>query len=510
MSIGKDLNGLDGSGVKGFVMIDIESEDGKIKRHIQPNTVTNVGKLAMLSRSANEMLLGFSGSPYDKINTVDMLGTYDSLTNASRLMYTKQDNGLNNYLLNLGAVNFDVNSKFVNLLDSNFAIDATKLVGFANSRDTTVDVREGVQDFTKPAYMIDDICIANRWKYAEGQATGTFDHIVMAPGIHGDLKCNGIYSKKCITRINQFEDVATFGNMFIIPGAGAITSSTKILLNYNRGGVSRWYYDLSTGETTAVPNTDVAYSMTMYESWDQAIYNGFLYVLDKTGWIRKINLTTGATDASLQVMTYYTCGASMYLSGTNLICMSSYNSEEGTYDARANVYTVSTTTFTITNTATKIASPLVGGVPTGWSRNRMIAKKCGSYFYVNFMFEVIKCTDLKNIKGTVVGTYLAHPLVHYASDGTNTWTIEVGVNNIDYPLMETSKNSNLDYGTLTRSDQYSRVMDNGTERLYQYHNNGVWIGKEWAGNILSFVKLTTPIVKAPTDIIYVSYGYKFV
>ena len=139
--IGNDLNKVDGGHIQGFVVIDVVSCDGKIKRHIQPNTVTDIGKMAMLSRSANAMLMEFGGSPYGRMNTVDMLGTYDAYSSDSRLTYTEQDNGLNNYLLNLGDVTLNDSSKFVNIMDANFKIDNTKMIGFANSRDMLRDMQ---------------------------------------------------------------------------------------------------------------------------------------------------------------------------------------------------------------------------------------------------------------------------------------------------------------------------------------------------------------------------------
>lgn len=40
---------------------------------------------------------------------------------------------------------------------------------------------------------------------------------------------------------------------------------------------------------------------------------------------------------------------------------------------------------------------------------------------------------------------------------------------------------------------------------------GVWLSMDgWSSNVLSFVKLNTPIEKGDDDIMYVSYGYKVV
>jgi len=508
--LGLGLNKVDSTKIRGFVEIEIVNPTTGIHRVIKNNTVTNLGKMLMLSKSANNILMEFGGSPYGRLRSTDLLDSYFGSTgNNAYNVKAKQDNGLNLYLANLDpGVTLTEDTKYVDLLDSNFDVDYTKVVGFANSRDVSANTHEGVQDFTRPNHIINDKCVANRWKFAEGVATGTFNHLLIMPGIHGDFKTNGIYLKKCITRINQFEDIAEFGDYFIIPGVPGLTGPNEILLNYNRNNVNRWRYNLATGETTQVDSNEIGYSMTMYRTYDQVYVDGFLYSLGTSGTLRKINPTTGDVVNTANVLgDYVTHGASMFYNGTNLIIMNGNNTNEGTYDTRAKVYTVNMNTLSASS-VNKVAWTGWGGIPDGWSRNRMIVKKCGAYYFVHHGFEVIMCTDLMNIKGSRVNAFLAHPNTHYVSDGVDIWTIEEGVHNFRYDSIEANKANTPD--VLLYTNMYNRVMDNGTYRDFSYTTNGIWIGRLWCGNLISFVKLATPITKSATDIMYVAYGYEFV
>jgi len=505
---GLGLNKIDSTKIRGFVEIEIVNPTTGIHRVIKSNTVTNLGKLLMLSKSANNILMEFGGSPYGRVRSTDLLDSYYSSSSSTYNVKAKQDNGLNLYLANLDSgVTLTEDTKYVDLLDSNFDVDYTKIVGFANSRDVSANTREGVQDFTRFNHMINDKCVANRWKFAEGVATGTFNHLLIMPGIHGDFKTNGIYLKKCISRVNQFEDIADLGNSFIIPGVTGLTGPNEILLNYNRNNVNRWRHNLATGEVTQVDSNDIGYNVPLYETYDQVYVDGLLYLLCTDNILRKINTTTGAVVNTANVLSYATHGASMFYNGTNLIIMESYNSDEGTYDTRSKVYTVNVNTLS-TSSVNKVAWTGWSGIPAGWSRNRMIAKKCGAYYFVHHGFEVIMCTDLMNIKGSRVNAFLAHPKTHYVSDGVDIWTIEKGVHNFRYDNIEANKSEPPN--NLLDSNVYNRVRDNGTYRDYNYTNSGIWIGRLWCGNLISFVKLAQPITRSATDIMWVAYGYEFV
>jgi hypothetical protein len=53
------------------------------------------------------------------------------------------------------------------------------------------------------------------------------------------------------------------------------------------------------------------------------------------------------------------------------------------------------------------------------------------------------------------------------------------------------------------TNEYDITLNTQTKGVY------LTLDKWWT-NVLSFVKLNTPITKTATDIIYVSYGYKIV
>lgn len=503
----------DSVGVGGFAVIEIESKDanGSITRMIKPNTVTEVGKMSMLSRSASDILMRNGGTLYGDLQTVDTLG--GMTTNQVYNMYAKPDIGLNNYLLKLDGVVMDKNSKLVNILKEDFTVDDTKLIGMANNRIVTGNNKEGITDFCLGQYMIDGVVIANRWKYAENVAVGNFNYLVMAPGIHGDLKCNGISSKKCISKLNEFEQNNVYGGMFIIPGAGSITSPTQVLLNDSRHGVGRWLYDFVTGEHIPVPDGSIAKSVPMYATFDQIVHEGYLYLLTRDKYIRKIDMITGleVANRSLGGSFEVGCGGSFLSVGTDLYVMGSYNSNDGQYDNFILIDKLNLSNLSSASSSYKVNSPLLGGVPSGYNKNRLVAKKCNGLYYVNFNAEVIVCTDLTNIKGTRVGSYLASPDVHYVNVGGKTKTIELGVNGINIENITSNRNNDV-YTSLTNKLSSKLVYNEGVSKTIDYNKKGIWVGDaDWNGNLLSFIKLAEPgVTKGANDIIYVSYGYKFI
>lgn len=502
-----EVNSNNGSHVQGFMQIELYNKESGISRIKRYNTVTNIGKQFMLAKSASPMLMGFGGSAYGRIEAIDTLGGPSSSGDTrDTYRYALQDMGLNNYLVNIPDT-LTVDSKYLNIFDDNLDVDPTKLVGFANNSVSSADSKEGVQDFCKGVHMINSGAVANRWKYAEGVATGTFNYIAMAPGMHGRLKANGFYSKKCISRVNRLDLNSGLNSNFIMPGAIGLTGVNDVILNYTSGGVSRWRYNLVTGETVAVENTEPAFNALMYKSFSQVYIDGYLYVLDDKGAIRKINTTTGVFEKSLSsAASYVDCGASMYYDGTNIVVCGSYDSSEGTQDTRAVVKIINKDTLGVISSTNKVSWEGLGGVPFGWSRNRLLVKKAGAYYYVNYGFKTIKCTDLSNIKGTTVGMYMSSPYVNYINNGTDTWMIECGANYPNYNYLNAS--GGLTDIMINRSDTVYNSSDVANVR--DYSSYGVWVSKEDCGNLISFVKLEPAIVKIPTDIMYVSYGYEFV
>ena len=60
-------------------------------------------------------------------------------------------------------------------------------------------------------------------------------------------------------------------------------------------------------------------------------------------------------------------------------------------------------------------------------------------------------------------------------------------------------------------DAVVRVSNNSTQVDVNMIQNGLMISmNKWWTNVVSFVKLATPVVKGDDDIMYVSYGYKVV
>ena len=502
--------------VKGFAEIELVSKDGR-KRVIKPNTITKVGKMYMLERSANEMLMGFTGVPYGRLGSLDVLNKmyYTGSTGVVGIMYPRQDLGLNMYLLNLqDDISLSEDTKFLNIFNNGLEVDNNMLVGYANSRDyygveRQVGEKEGVIDFTKPEYMVDNLVVANRWKFDTGIGTGTFNTIVIAPGLHSGY-VNGITMFRNITRINDFEDYDSYSSQFIIPGVPNITGPNEVLLFYTRRSKSRWKYNLSTGETTVVDDpSDPAYNINidyMGNIKDMMYLDGYLYIVNVSGSylnIDKINVNDVTDYTTKRIGGGRLSYASMFYDGQDIVVIGSNIINSSDYIVSiVNPDTLSITSGDYTTLG-------LGGLPSNWTdKYNILVKQAGNYYIVNRGIENIKCTSLSDVTGTMVNIFLAAPNTIYVDNGTDIWMFSYGLHypNLYNPFLGINDNYNFS-NTYLNSRRSVYNEDDAVESSYY---PALFASKEWYSNIISFIKLDTPITKNDNDILYVSYGYKMI
>lgn len=508
----------DGIRLQGFIEIELVNEKEHYTKTYK-NTITKGGKQFLLGHSA-AMMLGMSANMHG--NAMVNSGLINQY-NDSNSIYTSynQDMCLTNLLLFLDTLQTGLteSSTWVNLFDDTGVISGAKVIGYANNNvSPTANGKEGRIDYCKDEYMTDGYTVCERWKYPEGVATGTIDTIAMAPaGWKTGKGLGGQRFSKCLDKVNVQE--ATFtakSTQFCPPGIPGFTSNDEILLNYSQDGVEQHKYSISTGEITDNPTTWFVFpagtaSVVKIGNYVYSLYaNGTsvqVYLASDMSYVDQFSLSgiSGNDNNRLLVDSSNT----LWVSSRNKTESSSYvlakcGSNSGTYFNKVlTYYTDFSQLFTI---------------PTGLRLQDVNFGMCGSNYVMfvkqsnyfdgasssytklnNYVYTAIIFSNPSNIMGSIVDII---PEVYNRSmlfaAGSIYGVIDIGYNNF-------GTGAYMDSATKNR-----KIINNsGSENITS--DRGCYLTLNgWYSTLLSFVKLTTPIVKQDTDIMYVSYGYKVV
>lgn len=551
----KSLVSRDGTHIQGFIEIEkVNKKDHT--REVYKNTITNGGKQFLLDKSA-ALMLGIGADAFGMTgcsNTIAKTGTSDSSSKAGRV--SRSDRDITNVLLNLSENTLNglgVSTSFINVFDENMA-SAEKVIGYANTNlIATADVKEGIMDFCKGEYMVDPFTVCKRWKYAEGVATGTINAIAMMPASciisnSGD----GLKFSKCIDKVNtQYTNFASLSSGFLIPGVPGYTSNNEILLNFNKDSNARWKYNIGTGEIESVPDTDNFFIPSVSGIIvDMQMIDNYLYVLSLTaiGTSRYESITVDVYDPSNsmnQVAEFYCNSDSGY----------EYPIKAFIFKVNSDIYVSNVCRADVTGTsmgklwklnkssgngyASSAGSPqrdfsLIDlTVPSGMAINQVgIGQYNGNYVLYN---AVKYYNNISSSKQLVDGNRYGYKLIGYVftdlSDpagsiidmidgitpnevlfaaGSNAGTLRVGYDKFNTYYADYFGN------VYDMVDDKHIVMNNSantneSDITLNTQTAGVYLSLDkWWTNVMSFVKLNTPITKTASDIIYVSYGYRIV
>ena len=541
-----------GTMVQGFIEIEKISTKDNVKTHYK-NTITSGGKQFLLAKSAG-LMLGMSADMFGRTGVSNMLSKIGHPTTSSTnyvCRFARKDRDINNVLLNLDEntlASMSVDTSFVNVWDETFE-NADKVIGYANNDlNPTSDGKEGLIDFCNGDYMVDPYTVCKRWKYPEGVATGTINCIAMMPGsVINDPSGDGVKFSKCIDKVNtQYQNYANMSTGFLIPGVPGYTSNQEVLLNFKKDDVSRWKYNIGTGEITQVPDTENFFipSTSGYKISDMKYIDNYLYVAyvesfssSNPGLYIKVY---DPTNSMAEVSSIYLNKSSsnyiykllIFKSGDNIYAstVSYYN---GDTLAKLWQLTIGSNGYATGAGTVQSDFSLLGlTLPTGLN---IAFSGIGTYGdnYVLYLYSKIATAlggtalqEPSNTGGKMVGyvfTDITDPFnsiidmisgicpneVLFANTSVKG-TLRVG---FDYASTNSAYQSGMAYDNV---DSATIVINNnnktGTEALtVNAVQAGVYLTLDkWWTNIFSFVKLNTPIEKTDTDIIYVSYGYKII
>lgn len=482
----KDLNLTDrGTKIEGFVEIELESKKtGKRKFH-KFNTVTNIGKLLFMATGPSLHLLHPTQIDRGLLHLSAPLAYPDS-------RYTMRigniDSAWTLYLINSDE-ELTVDSKFLPLYTPNLQIDPNKLVGYASFRRTPTTAKEGVIDRVKGSHLVDDFVQIQRYKFDTTQANGTFNKVCFGLGVitnpgNGFSLSKGIFP----TDISPFGGIDSLENAYMRPGVTGFTADNEILVSTaakSTTPTANAVFNLETGEFTLLDTTDPRYGAPLGDAnIPQVFYGNHLYFI-RSGSLYRFDVTNKSVSSALASDLYGVLFAEgdklfYYRSGQYIDC---YNMTTLSNESASRIYlgsqTFTTNFFYDTSPSYVMRNAIVGRDSDG---NYMIVPGGGLYG----PRRSFVCSDIRNIEATVLRY---RPGARSAS--------EYLVNGVKYNIWADIW-SVMGY---TQISGFSEVAGNRAA--------GLKFSKDWMGNLVSFVNLANPITKTDQDVLYISYGYRY-
>ena len=551
-----------GLGLEGYVDIDIVNEKNHTRRRIH-NTITKAGKQLLLHKCVGQMMQS-GASLFGKIsclNTLTPTGkqlTSSLIASSSSNTYTTpghisdSNQEITCGLLNLGTAqnNLTESSSFIPSYSADGKLE--NLTGFSNNNVNTSLSNEGLVDICKGEYCADAYTVCNRWKYDAGIASGTIDTLVMAPA--SILKTNrgtGFRFMKCIDKVNiQDESFVSCSTGILPPGVSGYTASNEILLNYNDGTGSRWKYNIDTGEISAVADEDnfyvIEFKRNSYEILDWYVDGTYLYELRYNNnyvyvYVQDLS-NNGADVTSFRTSYNYTRAGRFFVFNSTIyvsLLKNGYNTQSDY------LYPLTKSGSYVTGFGSSITYESIGiTIPNEFKEYDICIGMKGTSYVLEYNFDLddklstgssydygndnwwnyikarsgIVFTSLTNIIGTMSDKI---SMITRGSLYCNKGIVQIGMafsdsgNTPNYDDGYISSNSLTDIdasgGSWAVSNNRNNNSSNVKSKLLYLNNIGAWISLDgWWSDILSFVKLGTPIEKGDTDVLYVSYGYKVV
>lgn len=539
--------------LEGF--IEVEKVNTRTKeRQTYKNTITQAGKMLILDKSAARFLLS-GGDTFGYMVQLGRLakilgvgsGSVSSPYAAGR--DARDDSMLTCALLNTGAAggNWTEQTNAVNLQGATLQ-DTSQVVGFANNNPTPAqETNEGAIDYCLGVYQVDGKTVAERWKFAEGVASGTINMVAMMPA--DSIKTNhgeGWQVAKCLDRCHiQSPNFGSLSTGYLPPNISGYTGVDEVLLNFIMDGVSQWKYNLATGEMAKVEAGQPFFVVedTDRGTFDMMVDGDFFYVLTAGSTTMPLTTSTLAVCKVYQISEGMTQVARFNISrkvsgesrtafkffkkGTDLYISAWSSNQIATLDTWNSIWKINKGTGGYGTGTTQIVdySGIGINLPAGLN-----AKHAGlgtttngkMWLYLScdpeyadtlakvedngYLSIALECNqnytdDLSSLTFTGRMVFGITPNTYF--DGVNI--LRVGAN---FYSQLTSDNLGLVGDNTDLAGQI--VNSSGTKKL-DLQTSGVFLSKpEWCGNLFSFVYLATPIEKVADDILYVTYGYKIV
>lgn len=505
--------------------IEIRRQQGKKKPilNIHHNTMNEHAQNVLLALSASLMLNGASPTPFNRLctTTPGMVLPQSpgyGYTGAIRFFDSNATDGpaygLTVFFLKLDQEELDAlksSSKYLPIKDTNGEI-SEKVVAYGVYKLKDSGKKTGTLTFSDPSKLVENFSSANAWYFEADKAF--FDYNVIAISSISPINIFAAY--KCISRVNIHETGAKLTSSFVIPGFGGITGANEIMLNYESNGVTKWKYNLKTGETTALEENEKGINMEMNYMHGQQVVMGdtlFSQYRQDNGAIMNIVQAFGSNGEKLQDISVETYGQYCKLRGLFTDGEKLYASVPGYTDDYGSFFEINPSTYAVQNIKNS-EFKLWGNLPSEWNPWETYIK--ASYVVQDHRYYVVGnieknvqfiVSDLTDIEGSIVAEA---PVFDCVVSIDNT---EDGVFFICSGTKKNEQNpsysSNADRSyTAMLPASYIKNEDGSSIVENDLSETGVWINNNSFANFLSFEKYTEMQHKTIAQNLTITYGYE--
>lgn len=531
-----NMSGGESGKLTGFIHAELYNPKDNTRRTLEGHNFVTKGGLQLMLDSIIGSLLETGadsfGSPYCSQYVAKQGNTEGGTSFAGN--QGNSNKSLTNVLLNLGTTEISSitnNTNYVNMYDNDL-LTASKVVGYANNNINPIgDGKEGALDNCKPAYVADRYTVAKTWKYDAGVAVGTINAIGMAPApVVKTNNGDGFQFAKCLDKTNQqYANYLAMSTGFLPPGIIGFTSNDEILLNYSQDGKTKHKYTISTGVITDLADTD-PFFVIPNNACDCVLIGNYMYVLDSVNPLSNSSsprVTVYDVTANMAQKAQFTCS---YLTSSDNMISAKFLLKDGNLYVTAidrivkagasKLWTLSKGSndwYSSAGTAATDFSSIGAVIPTGLDKSYVCFGNYGGN-YVMYVFSRLDgiidfqltgykmigfvFTDFTNIVGSLVDIICGvTPNSIAFNAGSNKGLLRIG-----YNYYCNSTYFGTAYGRVSGKKV---VTNNSTQKQIDNYNSGVYLSmdKDWS-NIFSLKVLSSPLVKGPDDILYVTYGYK--
>lgn len=409
------------SGMKGLVRIRLVDKDGKlIKQFENHNFICDRFKDLIEEQSINMMFKPNLGTPYGMLYNPRNDEYTRNTSSGGWLTYGNLDNSFAVVLLNITEPQtpYDHTLDFIDIIDHTTGdADTTKITGYSVGRRTSAFAKEGILETkSSPDFMAPLNQVVNTFMFDLDKAIGSFNYIAIMPNpMQNAIKPLGFTFKMISDYDIRSSATDSFRRGYLMPGikdthGNVLTPDNTILTFENVNGTNKWFYNILTGEKTAVQPEDAAYNfnpanMNTDDGFGQQLVVGdYLYILQPSyNRLYKYNIADGSQVSNISLSaTSYAYYKFMYYDGTNIIVTSYANSSSTSYYGR--VATINLTNFTASYTNMESYAGL-GGLPTSWNKRRIAFNKVGNDYivYNDELGGCVVCSSLSDVMGTIKG-----------------------------------------------------------------------------------------------------------
>lgn len=475
------------------------------------NQITTAGKELMFNRSFGS-LFKCGSDVFGQVYSLDnLMGKYNAYN------YHTVDSAVAVGLLNLGDKQngLSPNGSFLPIYNSDFS-SLDKVIGYASIDTNPIsDGKVGVPALSRGSSVAAGNTRELAWEFPLNVAGGTFDTLAIAQkSLFVNSKAPNVYIEnwKCLDKVNtKNSEFVSLSNAFCPPGVPGVTADNEILLNFSAGGKSKWRYNISTGEMKEVSDSEPFFTPIDATCTSYYIEGNYLYICYIAG-------STSNASAKYKV---YDISTQSQLVDSNISGTGSYNNRGVLLKYNNELYiTVSHSRSVTGNACYKLTMggsgyytlPSSGGTLEGiagisvpfdlWGVT--VGNYNGQYLVVDNNVGYI-CTDPNNIADTLTGILgnITGREIGVGS-GDSAGFISIGAAGSD------AFSTSLATREYNAFDSVWLIGGTAAANAVNLTSSGIFFMREGHySQLMSYVKLSSPITKSDDQIMTVAYAYSF-